>query len=109
MKLKIADNYWKVKLLTRKEFDNKFENGCALTDIENKTIYFVRDNINKNTVFHETFHVFFSLALVASSELTMDQTEEVAAEVMGKYAEDYIRISRKMFNMLKKELQKTNK
>lgn len=104
MKIKIADSFWKIKLLTRKEFDKKFENAYALTDVENKILYFSDDSVNRNTVNHEVFHVFFSLALVASSDLTMDQTEEVAAEVMGKYAEDYIKITRKIFNLLKKEL-----
>ncbi len=106
MRIKIVDSFWKIKLLTRDAFNKQFGDGWALTDTENKVVYFCRDNTTRNTVNHEMIHVWFSLAFVASSSLNMEQTEEVMAELMGKYAEDYIKSCRKVYNWLKKEMSK---
>lgn len=103
MRLKIIDSYWKVKLITRDQFNAEFESGEALTDTDGKTVYFIKGAVNENVVRHEIFHVYFSHTLITSSDLTMDQTEEVAAELIGKYGKDIIEVSDKLYKRLMKQ------
>jgi hypothetical protein len=110
MKLKISDVTWKIQLLTVDKFTAKNGENCyGITDTDAKVIDFRRDAVTAAVVRHEIFHAYFTLSLVASSNLSMDQTEEVCAELMGKYGEQYIRDSRKVFNYLQKRMKNNEK
>jgi hypothetical protein len=113
MRLKVSNKYWKIKLFTPEEFADKLgssgENAAALTDLDKRTVYFITTELTEGHVRHELFHVYFSLSFVNSANLDMNQTEEVAAEIMAMYGEEYIANSRKVFAWLQKQLTEITK
>ncbi len=111
MRLKIHDTTWKLKCLTPEKFveilSKDYKNSDAVTDTADKVVYFRKDVINPSVVRHELVHLYYTLAMVSSSDLTMDQTEEVFAELFAKYGEEYYKNSKKVYNWLKKHLPKS--
>ena len=106
MKLKISDVTWKIRLLTVDKYIAEYgDDSRAITDVHAHTVDFRRDIVTLELVRHELVHCYFALAMVTSSQLTMDQTEEVFAELMSKYGEQYIQNSRKVFNYLQKRMK----
>lgn len=110
MKIKVGDKNFKLSLVTRDKFNELVEDGHdaeAITDVNDSTIIFANDSRDfPLLVRHEIFHAYFSLNLVSSSSLTMDQTEELCAEIVGKYGEEIVNTSKKVHTWIKKRLKK---
>ena len=113
MHLKIAGTFWEIRLLTPSEFISThgegFNNAAAVTDVIKKIVDFRTDDLSEIHVRHETFHMYADTQLIKDSNLDMEQFEENAACLMGRYGEEYIKNSRKITKWLKKELQRRNK
>lgn len=110
MKLKIGDENWTIKLLSQKDFASLFQEGEALTDTTKKTIYFIKEKVAYSTVAHELFHSYFNLSLISSTnQMIAEDVEEVCAEVLAKYLDDYYLNCKKVNKWLKKQLIKKSK
>lgn len=107
MKIKIGDQSFKLKLLSREKYDEVMDEDSeseAMTDLEDNTITFAEDSLNfPGVVRHELFHAYFSLNLVNSSNLNMTQTEELSAEIVGKYGEDIVKLGKKITTWIKRK------
>jgi glucuronate isomerase len=107
MKIKIGDQSFKLKLLSREKYDEVMDEDSeseAMTDLNDNTITFAEDSTNfPSVVRHELFHAYFSLNLVNSSNLDMVQTEELSAEIVGKYGEDIVKLGKKITTWIKKK------
>lgn len=107
MKIKVAGVFWTVRLLSAEEFSKvhgeKFKDAAAITDTGKKIVDFRREDLNDIHVRHELFHMYFDSLLLDSADLNTLQVEEVTASLLGKYGEEYIKISRKIYRWLVKQ------
>lgn len=105
MKIKLGDNNWKIRLLSpEKFFEIHKDNNCgAVTDTGTFIIDFRTDEILMTHVRHELFHAYFTLTLTENSKMAKDDVEELSATIIGKYGEDLIKNSKKIYNWLKKQ------
>lgn len=107
MKLKIAGDFWEIRLLSPevfiKEHGPHFKEAAAVTNVLTRTVDYRTDELTEVNVRHETFHMYFSTQLIFDADLSPDQVEETAACLMGKYGEEYIKNSRKIWKWLKKQ------
>ena len=109
LRLLIGDVKWRVRLLTTEQFakehGEEHKDSGALTDTSKNIVDFQIGEITKENVYHEMFHAYFTLALVNNAPMDRDQTEEVAATVMGKYATEYIANAYKTSAWLEEQLK----
>lgn len=100
MKLKILGDDWEIGW-------GKVENKTfAYTDIRIKEIVFSKrmNNDNKeflNTIIHEINHAYYSYVPILSCNLSNDQWEELACEMIAKYGIDIIKQSRYVYKKLR--------
>lgn len=78
------------------------EDTAAVTILSKKEIHFNKEDFSEETVRHECFHLFAAFQTITSANLTSYQTEEVFAEMFGKWGEEMVKTSRKLFNFFKK-------
>jgi hypothetical protein len=57
----------------------------AITYPKDREIYFNKDTLAPDYVRHEVFHAYIASSSTNSSSLTMDQMEELAAELFGEH------------------------
>lgn len=104
MKLKIVDATWKIVLQTPDEFikthGQDYTDAAALTDPNVSKIYFRTDDIHEKYVFHELFHAYFNSTLTNDCTLDMGQTEELSANIVGKYGPELIKKGRRVYKYL---------
>jgi hypothetical protein len=106
MKIMIRGHVWKVYLLDEETFISKFDDGtAALTAPKERMLFFQPDYIDLPTVIHEVFHAYISHGGLESANLSVDQVEEVHAELVGTYGVEMIALSRR----IRKELLKKAK
>lgn len=74
----------------------------AVAILEKREIHFNAEDFSPIVVRHEIWHGFCHFQVISSAYLTTDQTEEVYAEMFGRWGEDMLKISRKLYNYFKK-------
>lgn len=104
MRVKTGDLTWKVSVLTPEQYVKEFGQGSLAMCLKDlREVYFIKDYITPETIRHELFHMFMELALIQScTRLAISDFEECAAEVMGKYGEQYFKLSQALWAKLKK-------
>jgi len=104
VKIRIVAQLWKIVLQTPAEFNqthgDAFAEAAAVTDANTWSICFRNDSISIETVRHELFHAYWEATLTKDCSLTMDQSEELAAQVVGRYGEELVRKARKVHKYL---------
>lgn len=104
MKLKIVTTIWKIVLQTPDEFiqthGQDYTDTAALTDVNVSKIYFRTDNIHEKYVLHELFHAYFDSTLTNDCTLDMGQTEELSANIVGKYGPELVRKAKRVYKYL---------
>lgn len=103
LKLKIANQLWKFKVISSKTYDLKFEDdGSAATiDLTDRVVIFNKNHMSIREIRHELWHLFFSLTHVNSAELNPLQTEEVSAELFAARGAEILILANKIFHQLK--------
>lgn len=90
LKLVLAHEDWKVNLLSNEEYVAKHDDtSLAITLTTDKVIDFNESTLIYSTIAHELFHVYFSQTLVQDCNMTQDDAEELSANVMGKYIDEF--------------------
>lgn len=104
--MKIKGHKWQVYLVTAYGFKRAHGkmavDTIALADKAKREIWFQDTDIELSHVRHEVFHAFMSECRIDSANLTAEQMEEIAAEIVGDDFEQINRMSRKIFRWLKK-------
>jgi hypothetical protein len=106
MKIQIVDEIWQVKLFTPKEFikyaGKDFKNSEAYTDLEKYEMCFQVGHVTEINVRHELFHCYFFLSNTYTATIDSEAAEEIGAVTVGKYGEELIKNSRKLYKQLLK-------
>jgi len=103
MKVLIKGIKFKVKLLTKEKYMDKYGNKqLAHVEPDSRVIIFRNDHVKKNIVIHEITHAFIaSLGLGSCNELTLDDFEEIICEMMEDHLMDINRVSNEVMKFLK--------
>lgn len=85
--ISIIGHPWAIDYLTPKQYVRKWGNDSyAITETDEKCIYFVQDFTNLETIRHELAHAYASQLSLTELQLDDDQVEEFFCELVGKYA-----------------------
>ncbi len=104
VKIKVLDTEWKVYVLDEDDFIERFDDGdAAVTLPDTRECYFSEDEVNRVNVRHELFHMYVASSNLHSASLSIDQFEEVLAEMYGNHADRMLRLSRELYKQLKEE------
>lgn len=101
-RLKILTRTWSVYFMTKKQYHKKYGPGTlAMTETDDREIYFRRDKFASETIRHELFHAYLQEYSTHTLDLTCDQMEELCCDVASKHAEDLISKSKELIHALK--------
>ncbi len=104
VKIQILDNTWKFYVLEDDEFAERFGEGdAAVTLPDTYEVYFSADEVTRVNVRHELAHVYYASMCVHAAELTVDQVEEVFAEMIGQNGPGIIKKAQYLYRLLKEE------
>lgn len=81
---------------------NHGDDSDAITDLTKRAIHFRNDEFNIEVIRHEIFHAFLEESMVSRASLTAEQVEEMAAEIVGRYAEEICNIGNEVLNKLRR-------
>jgi hypothetical protein len=79
------------------------ESDGAHTIPADKEMYFNEAELSRVVVTHELVHAYYSETCVSSANLTVDQIEEVMAEMFGVHGNKLLTLSRKLYKELRDE------
>lgn len=102
MKVVILGKSWRVKVVSPKTYmKNHGDDSDAITDLNKRVIDFRNDEFNIEVIRHEIFHAFLEESMVSRASLTPEQVEEIAAEIVGRYAEEICNLGNEILNKLR--------
>jgi hypothetical protein len=85
-KLDILGHTWIVYYLTAKVFIKKYsDTSLAIAECDDREIYLRADKITPDTVAHEIAHAYFQEHSAPVMDLSTDQVEELACDIISKY------------------------
>jgi hypothetical protein len=85
-KLNILNRTWTVYYLTKAIFVKKYsDNTLATTECDDREIYLRLDKLKIETVAHEIMHAYFEEHSLPTMDLSPDQVEELACDIVAKY------------------------
>lgn len=97
-KYKINDDMWRFFLITEEEahevdehYNQITEGFRAMTTTEDKCVFMVEGSVTKAIIAHELFHVYVSYFYLKSSNVTVDDFEEITAEFLEKDLDKFIK------------------
>ena len=107
IKVRIKDIEWIFELMNQEDYEEKNGKDSQGITIKDKLkVEFSIDHFSLSLIRHELMHVYFSSCCIGSTgEMTVDDYEEIAAEIIEFHGEDICRTSKKIFNTLKLEYQ----
>lgn len=104
MQIVIGDQKWKLKVLSNEDYAREHGGSTiAMTMRDYNLIHFVEDYVDMATIRHELFHAYMNQSCVYSANLSMQAMEEVCAEIMAKYLDEYQRNCMKVFKKIGNE------
>ena len=88
---------WRCYLMTEEKFNKKHPDkigSSALCISSKKQIHFTKENFDLGCARHEIRHAFISALCLSSSDLTLDQFEEIICELDCEYWDEMDKASR---------------
>lgn len=104
-KVKINGTTWVMKIVSTEEIQEIRDDGeyAALTNADDKIIYFDKDEIDLAIVSHELFHAYASdLHLRDTHDFSLADIEEIFACMFAEKAEKIVRQARRIYKTLMK-------
>jgi hypothetical protein len=96
-RFRVCGKRWTAHFCNAKEFRaHGDEQTLAITITTDKEIYFRASKLHKETVIHELFHAYVEEVCITPAEPTVEQMEEVAADIMGKYGKRLLKTADKI-------------
>jgi len=87
---------WKYEVLSSDRFDSEHgKDTCAVTLIDEYTIYFRSGETTRKDIIHELYHVLCASCHTKSAEeqqLTIAQYEELVADVFDTFYDEFSRL-----------------
>lgn len=107
LKIQIKGLDWTVFGQSNKSYARAHgSDSAAITDINEREIYFNLDHFTTSYCRHEIFHAFLASSGTSSSSLTADQVEELAAETYGDHGPVMDMLTDQIVNFLFKKEKK---
>jgi regulator of sigma D len=107
--LKINEETWTFFLITEEEATeldqklNDLEEGFkALTVLDDRSVFIVEGSVNQKIIAHELFHIFVWYLRLHSADITVDNFEEIIAELLENDLDRFLKIRKKIYNKYKK-------
>lgn len=83
----IVGHPWNVEYMKPRQYIRKWgSDSKAVTDTDEKCLYFVQDFTDLETIRHELTHAYANQLSIDELQLDEDQIEEFFCEMVGKYA-----------------------
>lgn len=101
MKINIRGKDWTIELHTEEDFNDKHEGCTAITETTDRIINFHNGDLTLQTIIHELIHAYHAAGYTNSADLTLDQQEEIFAELFSEFGIQIIKDARKMRKILK--------
>jgi hypothetical protein len=102
MLIPINGDKWRFTVLDSDDFIRRHGDGnSGITITQSKEVHFDRDSLDLSLVVHEVTHVYFYYLCLGSADLSAEQMEEIACELMEKHGQHIFRLSRKIHKALK--------
>lgn len=106
VELDVLGQKWKIFLLEEDKYIHDHgDSNAAHTNVYDREVYFNDEELSLVNVKHETFHMFRAALCTHSASLTVDQEEEVSAELFAQHGDYMNRLARKLFKELLYEKQ----
>lgn len=100
--IRVLGKPWKLRLFTRKKFNKKHDKFCvAITNINKRRIDFSPDGVDKETIVHELVHAYLGEFCLYSTDLDVDNLEEIFAEMMAKRGQEILDKSASLLKKLR--------
>jgi hypothetical protein len=99
MKIVILGKTWRTKLVTPRTYiKNHTDDSDAITILTDRAIHFRTDCFNIEVIRHELLHAFMEETMMNRASLSPFQVEEIAAEIVGRYAEEIVSLAKDIHN-----------
>lgn len=94
IEFKILDKDWKIRLLGRKKYVKKHGNkSLALAKGWKREIDVHPNGVSVQTLIHELVHAYLNEMCLLSADLTVENLEEIFAELMAKRGRELLDLS----------------
>jgi hypothetical protein len=110
-KFKVNEDEWQGYLITEdeaKELDEKFNDvdigfgALTLTKDDGRCLFVVEGHVTKNIIVHELFHIYVSYFCLGSTDVSLDDFEEIIAEFLELHLTKFIKKSNSLYKKFKK-------
>ncbi len=108
-RFKVNEDYWTIKVVTSKQMAKEREDGKDIAGLyiaDTKTILIEKDHVEQQVVLHELVHAYWScLCLSDTSNLNIDDMEEICAEFIASKGEIMVKKAKKLVKDLHKMME----
>ena len=106
LKITIKDIPWTVQAIPEQMYLLAIgSDSMGVTDKNTREITLSRAHLSTELIRHELFHAYCSSCCIDSThQLTTDDFEEIAAEIVGYHAEDICKTAKKLYNTLQAQI-----
>lgn len=107
--IKIKGKEWQIRFVTSKQYhkqhSDRNEEEAALTNSLSRTIDFIKEAINLRIVRHELMHAHFAECATGDSDLSNEQIEEQACNLIGEHLDEFIMLTNKIIDFYLMEVK----
>jgi len=109
-KFQIQGKEWTAEFLTEEEFAIRclkspcYRGAAAITLTGSRRICFDLSEITRDVVRHEVWHAYNNQLFINSAELSIDQYEEVCADLFGEMGPEMLDLSSTLYRIARKEI-----
>lgn len=110
VKIHVKDIPWEFIVQTDDDYkENHGKDSYGITYKHDLKVYLKESELSLRLIKHEMFHVFHgSCCINSTNEITVEDMEEIGADIIEFHGEDLLKLSKKVYNTLKHELEKQN-
>ena len=100
-KQQFNEDTWTVYLVEDEDYVVIDEGAGAVTDFNDKELFFRRGDISKEIIRHELFHVYFGYCFLGdTTELGLSDMEEIAAALIAHKYDQIGKVSDELYKKL---------
>jgi hypothetical protein len=102
---KILGKQWNIYVLKQAVYNEHIgEDSVGITVSTDKSIFFCDNFLTLELVVHELMHAFIDELCIHASQLSGDQFEEIACELMAKHGKSVLDTSERVYKRMKAKL-----
>lgn len=106
IQINILESIWNISILDEEKYIlDHSDTDAAHTIPSLNEVVFNEAELNLIVVKHELWHAWRASLCTTSANLTADQEEEISAELFSHHGDKINRMARKLYRILKDEIQ----